>query len=63
MTKKENNILYAYLVAERYKRYMVVFDGNKELKAFEKIFNNLDELIEFVTIFSDYNSIPVQFYY
>lgn len=63
MKEKEKNVVYAYIVGKSYKHYMAYYEGSEEVKAFNKEFESYDALIEFVVNFSNYYSLPIQFYY
>ena len=57
------NLLIAYIKGNKYDSYKAVFEGNEEIKAFSKTFEDYEEFLDFVTEFSNYYSIKVQFYY
>ncbi len=57
------NLLIAYIKGNKYDSYKVVFEGNEEIKAFSKTFEDYEKFLDFVTAFSNYYSIKVQFYY
>jgi hypothetical protein len=56
------SIMYAYIKGDRYSSYRVIFDGNDDLNAINRVFTSLEGLQEFVTYFSNYYSIPIQYY-
>ena len=59
---EEKKVMYAYIKGERYKSYFVDFEGTEEIKAIHKEFESLEVLNEFVIQFSNYYSIPIQYY-
>lgn len=54
--------MYAYIKGDKYDKYSVQFDGNKYLNKIDKSFDTIEKLYKFVTYYSNYASVPVQFY-
>ena len=54
--------LYAYIKGNRYKAYRVYRKEDEELKEINEEFDSFDALIEFVYNFSNWHSVPIQFY-
>lgn len=59
---ENERVVYAYIKGGRYDKYSISFEGNDELKAIEQDFETLEELTNFVINYSNYCSIPIQFY-
>lgn len=59
----EKKIGYCYIKGNTYTENQFCYDGDELLHAIDKTFNNYDEMLQFVTKFSDYYSIAIQFYY
>lgn len=59
---ENKDIMYAYIKNSRYKEYSVVFEGNDEIEQIRRTFDTLEDMLHFATQFSNYYSIPIQFY-
>lgn len=55
-------MLYAYIKSDRYSGYRIIFEGNEDLKEIDLTFESMESMQEFIINFSNYNSIPVQYY-
>lgn len=59
---KNNLCAYAYVKGEKYETYSFTFDGNEDINEVGKTFEEKADFIDFIIRFSNYYSIPVQFY-
>lgn len=55
--------LYVYIKSDKYNEYKVVRDADEEVTQVNEIFETEEDMMQFVIDFSNYYSIPVQFYF
>lgn len=60
---EKRKIAYAYIKSSKYYTYHFSYDGDDDTKEIQEDFDNLDSLLRFAYVFSNFNSIPIQFYY
>lgn len=58
-----DKLAYAYIKSEKYENYHFSYEGDDDIKEIEEDFETIDNLLRFAYIFSNFNSIPIQFYY
>lgn len=54
--------LYAYIKGDKYKTYKIYREEDEELKKINQEFDDFSSLIDYVYRFSNWYSIPIQFY-
>ena len=59
MTKK---ILYAYVKSNNYDKYIIEFEGSKDITAIYKEYDDFKTFIDTVIVLSNMFSLKVQFY-
>ena len=59
----KKNIIYAYIKGDRYDKYKVYREADKDFKEIDVEFETYEQLIEWCVNSSNNYDIPVQFYY
>lgn len=59
---KKKPIMYAYIKGSKYNKYSVTLEETEEFKPIQQDFDTLGDMLEWLIVFSNFNSIPIQFY-